>query len=276
MKWTHEILLPQGSDISVETGDFLYPGMAIATGEAFGRMEIIDVAGACNVPPSRVEEVLLVSVGEHLEEGSVLAQRRMLPFDRYSCKVPYKGTVEYISSLSGYVVYSQERKKTVFYSMYQGEVVSVESRNRIVLSLEAEKVACRAGVGQLCYGRVVVADHLNAHTYKEPVIAVVQGQLHKSDLYYFMKRGVSGVVASCADASDLEDVFGGMLMHRYQDCQISVLLTEGYGKREVDRDLYTHLRKHAGQYMTLDPQPFSAEIFTRPSFFLYSGNGAIK
>ena len=98
-------ILPLKGQVVVKKGDRVTSDSVVARTELPGVVEPVNVANILGIPPQDVPEHMLKKIGEHAEEGEIIAKSKSF-FGLFSSstKAKISGTIENVSSITGQVL----------------------------------------------------------------------------------------------------------------------------------------------------------------------------
>ena len=94
--------LPIKGQVTKQVGDQLEPNDIVATTDLPGNVQMVKVANLLNIGPNDVLDVMLVSEGDTVTKGQMIAQTEgFFGYFKLDVKSPIDGTVESISGVTG-------------------------------------------------------------------------------------------------------------------------------------------------------------------------------
>lgn len=283
-----ERMLPWRGDVLVSNGTRVRPGDVVARTQVPGEMHLLDVARALNLDEGDLSPYLRVGVGDHVEEGSVLAGIGSAGVLGPSYRSPVDGIVAGVSH--GRVLMQSSRTPLELPALYRGSVINVMSGLGAIIEVRGALIQGIWGSDKEGFGvlRVVVDDRA------QPI---------DSEGIDMSCRGGILVGASCPDeltlrrAEEMEIrgmVLGALdadLMSAVQDAPFPVVVTEGMGELAMSGPIFDLLKAYDGQEATIRglmearggavrPEVIiyaslaseKAELETRPAFTLEAGS----
>jgi hypothetical protein len=236
------------------------PQTVVARAELPGNMHTIKVAGTLGLEPGDVVSLLRVKVGDKVEKGQLLAETKGLlgRFMKQTISAPIGGTVEHFSDVSGNLGIRAAPipvEKTAYLAgsitkVMPGDGVEVETQGAFVQGifgvggerqgllstvvsgpdevLDAAKVTPDARGKILVGGSIVTAEGLAA-ARKAGAAAIVVGGILDQDLIRFLGHEI------------------GVAITGHEDLDLTLILTEGFGRITMAKRTFDLLRSLEGQ-----------------------------
>ncbi len=255
-----EIVLPAGSDIFVKQGDYLFPETAVAEITVPGAIRTLDASAALNVFPEEIKDLIYKNQGDIVARNEIIGGRKLFGSLMLEVlKTPVDGRIEQISTASGLVLIREEGKYETLFSSIKGVVTDIEKRTRIKVAVTAFASSALFGIGRRSGGKLWIIDNNLQEEIPQGSVVLKKENLEKSDLYFFIKKGVKGVIAPSIDSKDLEDVIGKNIFAGGTISGMSIVLTEGFGSKEMKSSFYNLFAEHAGRAISIEPSRSKSE-----------------
>jgi len=233
--------LPLKGEVLVAEGDVVAADTIVAAAERPGDIETVRIAEELDVDPDEAIAALVVSEGDEVADGELLAEYSFLfGLFRSECRARFAGTVEYISQPTGHIGLRRPASRVELSAyvpgrvaqVFEGEGVAIECRGALVQGIfgiggetaGTLKVAAKSpdeeiGVWSLpadCTGAVLLAGrNVSAATLREAA-----------------GRGAKAVISGGILENDLRDFLGyeiGVAVTGHEDVPLTLLITEGFG-----------------------------------------------
>ncbi len=256
--------LPIKGKVTKNIGDILNPNDIVATTDLPGNVQIVKVANLLNIGPADVLDVMMVSEGDSVKKGEMIAQTEgMFGFFKSDVKSPIDGTIESISGVTGQIVMRDAPIPVEVDAYMTGVVKEIIPEEGVIVESEAAFIQGIFGIGGESRGNMEIlvndreqeltADLLN-ESHKGKI--VVGGSFISLETYKkALSLGVAGVVIGGFNYYDLEDILGytlGVAITGSEDLVTSLIVTEGYGNIRMGSRTYDLLKEHDGKFVSIN------------------------
>ncbi len=253
-------ILPLKGKVVVNIGDKVNPDDVVARTELPGNVVPINVANKLGIPPEDIFDFMVKKEGDPVEENEVIAIKKFPIIKSWSttCKSTISGSIESISNITGQVLLRGLPIPVEVKAYIQGEVTEIIPDEGVVVSCVASFVQGIFGIGGETSGNIKVVTPDNATVLDEQFITpelkdkiIVGGSLVTAAA---MKKaiavGVRGIVIGGFDDKDLRDFLGydiGVAITGSEDIDITLVVTEGFGKITMAQKTFDLLKRHEGE-----------------------------
>lgn len=256
--------LPIKGKVTKNIGDILNPNDIVATTDLPGNVQMVKVANLLNIGPADVMDVMMVSDGDSVKKGEMIAQTEgMFGFFKSDVKSPIDGTIESISGVTGQIVMRDAPIPVEVDAYMTGVVKEIIPEEGVIVESEAAFIQGIFGIGGESRGNMEIlvkdreqeltADLLN-ESHKGKI--VVGGSYISLETYKkALSLGVAGVVIGGFNYYDLEDILGytlGVAITGSEDLVTSLIVTEGYGNIRMGSRTYDLLKEHDGKFVSIN------------------------
>ena len=256
--------LPIKGKVTKNIGDILNPNDIVATTDLPGNVQMVKVANLLNIGPADVLDVMMVSDGDSVKKGEMIAQTEgMFGFFKSDVKSPIDGTIESISGVTGQIVMRDAPIPVEVDAYMTGVVKEIIPEEGVIVESEAAFIQGIFGIGGESRGNMEIlvkdreqeltADLLN-ESHKGKI--VVGGSYISLETYKkALSLGVAGVVIGGFNYYDLEDILGytlGVAITGSEDLVTSLIVTEGYGNIRMGSRTYDLLKEHDGKFVSIN------------------------
>jgi len=193
----------------------------------------VQVAKELEIDPRQLKAHIKVVVDQEVERGQALAMR-FTGKGVISCSSPFRGRVERIDRDFGIILIAPIHEELDVSAWCPGRIETVEPRG-VTISLDATVVTGVWGHGGEAVGELVI-DHA-----KTGGISVFP-RATKAELKALLDRGAAGLVTGSLDFADILK----------EPPPFPIVLTEGFGQREMRPDLARAFGAHAGRLAVMD------------------------
>lgn len=257
-----ERLLPPGARgrVLVREGQRVGAFELVARGVIATRYLIVNLTAALGVrDPKALDELLVVSPGEVVDEGRVIARDRRR--ERDLLHAPATGVVAQMHD--GRLILETGLRQVEVRAGFDGVVASLRGERGVLLETTGTLVQGAWGNGRTHYGllKLEPEDGLESLVVDEfetawrDSIVVVKGPLTRSLFRRARDQGLGGLIAPGMDAHLRESALG---------LKMPVLLTEGFGARQMSPLVYNVLAECAGRQVSLEANAPRRQESERP------------
>jgi uncharacterized protein (TIGR01319 family) len=214
----------------------ILPNGTLVVREKEERVEVlraVQVAKELEVEARRLTPYIKVQVDQEVERGQALAMR-FTSKGVISCPSPFRGRVERIDRDFGIMLIAPIQEELDVSAWCPGEVASVDPRG-VTITAMASVVTGVWGQGGEAVG------DLHWKSIKPGGISVLS-RTGPEDLSELVSGGVAGLVTGSLDFADILD----------RPPTFPIVLTEGFGRREMRSCLETTFRAHGGRLAVMD------------------------
>ena len=256
--------LPIKGQVNKKKGDLVNANDVVAKTDLPGNVNMVKVANLLNIAPSDISDILMVKEGDSVNKGDMIAQTDgLFGLFKSDVRAPVSGTIESVSDVTGQIV-MREAPIPVEVDAYVGGVVSeVIEDEGVTISSEAAYVQGIFGIGGESRGVLEVIanergdelliDSINeSHTGK----IIVGGSFISLEAFKkAVDLNVEGIVIGGFNYFDLEDILGytlGVAITGTEDLVTSLIVTEGYGNIKMSERTFDLLKKHNGEFVSVN------------------------
>lgn len=259
MKIAKKRILPLKGQVVVKRGDRVTSDTVVARTELPGVVEPINVANILGVPPQDVPDTMLKKIGEHVEEGEVIAKSKTF-FGLFSAsaKAKISGTIENVSSITGQVLLRGAPIPIEVKAYLNGIVTNVFESEGVEVVTKGSFVQGIFGIGPETHGPIKILSKSNKEILTENEFdpsckghVVVGGcMVTAAGLRKAIEVGAIGIVVGGFNDKDLRDFLGydlGVAITGNEDKGITLVVTEGFGEIMMAEKTFDLLKRHEGQ-----------------------------
>ncbi len=256
--------LPIKGEVLVQEGDTVEPDMPVARALLPGILQTVRVAQQLGIEPKTIHQVLKVKEGDTVEKDQIIAETKgLFGLFRGVVKSPTKGTVEFISPVTGHVGVREPPTVIEVNAYIQGKVVRVIPQEGAVIETQGAFIQGIFGVGGERRGvlkllvqspdEVLTAEHIPADVKGK--ILVGGSAVEKEALLKAAELGAVGIVVGGMRDTDLIGYLGydiGVAITGSEDIPLTIILTEGFGAIRMANRTFRLLQSLEGQVASLN------------------------
>ena len=256
--------LPLKGEVLVDKGTDVSPEKIVARTHLPGNVQMVNVANLLNVDAQDVPGFMLIDIGKNVSKDDLLAETKgLFGLFKSEVKSPVDGVVESVSSVTGQVVIREAPVPVEVDAYMNGNVSEIMDKEGVVITSNAVFIQGIFGMGGESRGnlRVLVNDRED-ELNEEMITADMKGSVIVGGSYISLKAfkkaisvGVSAVVVGGFNYHDLKEILGytlGVAITGSEDIGTSLILTEGYGKIPMGSRSFDILKKHDGNFTSVN------------------------
>ncbi len=246
-----EVLVAQGGTVEFDT--------AVARTSVPGGVEIVKLVYLLGVDPEDVGRYMRRKVGDKVEKGDVIAEKKgFLGMFRSVAKSPTSGVVQQVSELTGQVTIAEAPVPIEVMAYIPGQVEKVLPSEGVIIRTNAALIQGIFGLGGETHGPVVLAVRSPDEVLTVDKIRdehggkiIVGGSLVTVEaLRRCVSLGVKGVVVGGIEDKDLSDFLGyeiGVAITGHENVGLTLIITEGFGKMRMSDRTFNLLKRLEGK-----------------------------
>ena len=256
--------LPLKGEVLVDKGTDVSPEKIVARTHLPGNVQMVNVANLLNVDAQDVPGFMLIDIGKNVSKDDLLAETKgLFGLFKSEVKSPVDGVVESVSSVTGQVVIREAPVPVEVDAYMNGNVSEIMDKEGVVITSNAVFIQGIFGMGGENRGnlRVLVNDRED-ELNEDMITADMKGSVIVGGSYISLKAfkkaisvGVSAVVVGGFNYHDLKEILGytlGVAITGSEDIGTSLILTEGYGKIPMGSRSFDILKKHDGNFTSVN------------------------
>ena len=256
--------LPIKGQVNKKKGDLVNANDVVAKTDLPGNVSMVKVANLLNIAPSDINDILIVKEGDSVNKGDLIAQTDgLFGLFKSDVRAPVSGTIESVSDVTGQIV-MREAPIPVEVDAYVGGVVSEVIENEgVTISSEAAYVQGIFGIGGESRGVLeVIANQRGDELLIDSINESHAGKIIVGGSFISLEAfkkaidlNVEGIVIGGFNYFDLEDILGytlGVAITGTEDLVTSLIVTEGYGNIKMSERTFDLLKKHNGEFVSVN------------------------
>ncbi len=235
--------------------------------EEFGKEEppmVVNVADEIKCRPSEVPQNMLRGVGQEVKKGQMIAKKGDLQaFFTKTVVAPISGVISEVNAETGKVTISRPFKQVVVDAYISGIVSDVTPGVGCTVKTEGVGLQGIFGIGKETYGDIFVLTTSHEDVLDADLIGVqckgkviVGGSFATNEALLKARAvGAKAVVTGTASYLNLTESLGvklGVGITGQEDIDLSVILTEGFGRLAMRREVWETLKHLEGRLASVN------------------------
>lgn len=248
--------------ISVKKGEKVQAEDIIAEGALTSGFRSLALAEILGVKSKDADRFLLKKEGERVYPGEIIAKRRsFFGLSKRTVSSPIEGTFGGYDLESGFLRLEFLPQIQRLVATCEGEVEEVPDRKTVIISCFVSKILGVCGSGRTREGILKVIAQKDDFLLPSAIDETSSGKIivggalvSKAALNKAITIGVSGIIAGGIGARDFFEI-GGVSTSPFwtsSDIGLTLVLTEGFGRRDISDEIFSHLAKNNGRYVLID------------------------
>ncbi len=256
--------LPIKGEVLVREGEIVEPDTVVARALLPGILQTVRVAQQLGIEPKTIYDVLRVTEGDTVEKDQVIAETKgLFGLFRGICKSPTKGTVEFISPVTGHVGVREPPTVIDVNAYVQGKVVRILPGEGATIETQGAFIQGIFGVGGERRGvlrmlvqnpdEVLTANHIPPDVQGK--IIVGGSAIERDAIAKAGELGAVGIVVGGIRDTDLINYLGydiGVAITGTEDIPLTIILTEGFGAIRMANRTFRLLQSLEGQVASIN------------------------
>ncbi len=252
--------LPADGTVFVKVGDKVAPADIIAETLISKGFRLFNVADILGVPADEVPKYLKKEIGAKVYKDEVLAERKQyLGAITRQFVVPCDGVLENLNGLNGQLTirFLPERLRLV--AGFYGEVTEIMDNRNIKIRTQVHVIKANMGVGTkregvikilTVFGGTVKAIDMDVDSAKKVIVA--GGLISRDLIQKSIVLGVRGIIGGGMHVRDYRSLISSL--NPQEDVGISILVLDGFGRFEIDEEVFETLKRYSNRHVIMDPQ----------------------
>jgi hypothetical protein len=256
--------LPLKGEVLVSKGDRVKGEDIVARTQLPGNVTTLNVAGLLGVPPEDIKLMMLKKLGDPVKKDEIIAQSKgFLGLFKSQVKSPVDGVIESISEITGQVILREAPKPVEINAYIDGIVTDVFPEEGVAIETEASLVQGIFGIGGETRGIIKVLvespdEPLSLENITEECAEkiIIGGSIVDfPTLQKARATKVRGIVVGGIEDATLKAFLGydiGVAITGHENCGLTVMITEGFGKMRMATHTFKLLRKLDGKMASMN------------------------
>ncbi len=257
-------ILPIPGKVLVNQGDKVQAQDVVAETFMPGDVTPVNIANKLSMPPGDVVECMLVTAGDRIEKGQVIARTKgIFGFFKVELKSTVEGEIESISDVTGQMIVRGEPLPVRVVAYMTGEIVEVIPESGVVIESDVAMIQGIFGLAGEASGTIRMAcgshdEELTADLIKPDMkdqIVIGGARMTGDAVRKAIQIGASAIVSGGMDDQDVKDILGhdlGVAITGSEDFGTTVLITEGFGEISMAERTFQLLSDHEGQMASVN------------------------
>jgi hypothetical protein len=259
-----ERILPLPGNVIVKKGDKVKSSDIVARTELPGNVVPLNVANLLRVLPEDVPGYMLKKEKEKIQKNELIAETKgFFGLFKSQVKSPVDGSIETISNITGQVLLREKPIPVQITAYIDGIITNVIENSGVAIETTATFIQGIFGIGRETYGEIAIAANSPNEVITPDRIddkfkgkIVVCGSFIATDVLVKGEQvGVKGFVVGGFNAQDLKDFLGydlGVAITGNEDKNITLLVTEGFGKLSMAENTFKLLKERSGSVASMN------------------------
>ncbi|MCP4229518.1 MAG: hypothetical protein GY771_05160 [bacterium] len=234
------------------------------------RPKTLDVAKELGVKPRHLRGHLKYDVGDFVEKGQVMVKPTGKSYD--VGRSPATGVITEINTETGTVTVQYDTTPVPLYAFVNGVVTEVKKNLSATISGNGTMLYGAIGFGSENNGAIeIVNGTLLTDKDVEGKTLVSFDPIDRGFLVIAKDNGANGVIAPSLYNRDWVAFYGGelgVIVTGDEDIPFTLVLTEGFGRIEMNADYRSLLKKNKGKMASLSGRTQIRAGVTRPTVIL--------
>lgn len=235
-----------------------------------GKPHEVDIAGPLGIRPGHIGAYLKKREGDFVESDQVLASD-ISAGRAVMVKSPTAGVIRDVDRKKGTVTVQYDMEPVRMVSHVSGEVVEVFPEHGVRLRGSGTRLTGRIGFGGETSGELAELNEGAASSFHAGRVLFTAKPVNLAMLRSAAEAGVAGIVAPSIPSSDWYRYLGrelGVAVTGDEDIPFTLVLTAGFGLREMDGECFGLLRGSAGNRVCISGRTQIRAGVTRPLVIL--------
>tara|TARA_Y100000590_G_scaffold426412_1_gene535473 strand:+ start:166 stop:1272 length:1107 start_codon:yes stop_codon:yes gene_type:complete len=268
-------LLPLSGNVHVNKNDQVDSDCIVASTEIPGNVQMVNVANQLNIDPEETSSTMIVSIGDDIKKGQVIAKSKgLFGFFQSETKSPLDGKVGNVSNVTGQVIISEPPFPIKIDAYISGKVSNVFDKEGVEISARGTFIQGIIGVGGEKKGTLKIIENNNCNfneKHKDCIIVLDRYLSHETYIKAF-NAGIKGIVCGGIDYMSLSKILGyplGVAITGMEEVT-TVVVTEGFGDLEMADNTLDLLKKYNNQFCSINGATQIRAGVLRPEIFISS------
>ncbi len=222
-----------------------------------------DVAGEIRVRPEELMHHMIRGIGQEVKKTQIIAKKGdMQAFFTKTALAPISGVISAIDTKTGKVTISRPFKQVVVNAYLSGKVTSIIPERGCVIETPGVRLTGIFGIGRETFGKIRVLTERPDQSLEPEMVTpdcegciIVGGALATEEsLRRALEVGVKGVITGTVNYYALIRSLGvklGVGITGQEDIDLTLLLTEGFGRLAMRREVYETLKALEGHVASM-------------------------
>ena len=272
--------LPIKGDVLVKEGDRVSHDTIVARAEIKGHVSVVSVSQILHVDSSDIHTYMTKKVGEPINGGELLARRSsFFGLSKASCIAPTTGVIEFISEHSGQVTIRHENIPIELNAYIDGVVSMVIPEVGVVIDTPAAFLQGIYGIGAEAHGElIVISDSPGQAITVQDIkpehkgkILVGGSSVSVEALEKLVEVEAKGFISGSIDSEDLITFTKGKIgfgVTGFEEMNVTLIFTEGFGKRSIADKAYKILKEYSGKEVSINGETQIRAGVVRPEVII--------
>lgn len=242
-------LPPQGR-VFTKVGQKVEPHDIVGEGKKPSGFRSFPLPELLKITPQQAKECLIKVIGSQVCEGEILARvEKLWGLKKIEFCAPQEGVLRDFNEETGVLTFEYPPKLIRVPAGVTGIVSTIVPHREVSIESVVAKIHGRLGSGKTREGTISILGS-SIDSSLSGKILVSDSLLTKEVLYKALAVRCQGVIAGGINWRDFWEITGQR--GAAEDVGITVLILEGFGNLQMQKEVYEFLKEHEGRYCILD------------------------
>ena len=279
--------LPLPGDVIVKKGDMVKSGDIVARTNLPGKVHSVNVINRLAILPNDLRKNMLKKEGDSVVKDEPIAETRpFIKMFKSICLSPITGNIESISDITGQVLLREPPKPVQISAYIDGKVVETIENEGVMVETNATFAQGIFGIGGETTGELQIIvnspeDIVEPEDIKEDHRGkiIAGGSIIYSDaIKKALETGVKGIVVGGIRDKEINELLGydlGVAITGSEDINITIIITEGFGKIRMAQKTFDILKQREGSVASINGATQIRAGVVRPEIIIpYNDEGS--
>ncbi|MHC4321465.1 MAG: hypothetical protein ACYST3_04240 [Planctomycetota bacterium] len=256
--------LPLPGDVIVKKGDMVKSGDIVARTNLPGKVHSVNVINRLAILPNDLRKNMLKKEGDSVVKDEPIAETKpFIKMFKSICLSPITGNIESVSDITGQVLLREPPKPVQISAYIDGKVVETIENEGVVIETNATFIQGIFGIGGETTGELqIIVNSPDDIVKPEDIKEAHRGKIIAGgSIIYFdaikkaLDTGVKGIVVGGIRDKEINELLGydlGVAITGSEDINITIIITEGFGKIRMAQKTFDILKQREGSVASIN------------------------
>lgn len=259
-KTLHTVIrvLPGDGRILVKVGQEVEPHDIVGEGKKQSGFRSFSLPELLKITPQQAKKCLIKVVGSQVYQGEVLAKvEKLWGLKKLEFHAPQEGILRGFNEETGVLTFEYPPKFVRVPAGVSGKVFEIVPKKEVRIESVVAKIHGRLGSGKMREGALSVLGEPDIPLQPEQINGSLSGKIlvggsfaSKEVLYKALAVRCQGVIVGSINWRHFWEVTGQR--GGVEDVGFTLLVTEGFGGLQMEKEVYGFLKENEGRYCILD------------------------